>query len=77
MVPFEFDFLWRLKQDGPSTAAEIAEILSRPQHSWPRTGRWVANQLRRLIAVGLVERCDDGTLGVYRLTDQGREYVDA
>jgi DNA-binding PadR family transcriptional regulator len=76
MYPFEFEYLYWLRSVGPSTAAQIAEIVSRPTHQWPRPGRSIANQLRRLVDAGFVEH-GGGKPIVYRLTDRGREYVDA
>jgi len=77
MTPHEFNFLWRLKLDGPMTASEIAEILNRPLHRpTTATGASVSNQLRRLVADGYVAG-DGARPQTYHLTDAGLAYVDA
>lgn len=75
MTSVEFRILELLGRER-LTAGEIAEIRARPLHAPPLTGRWVANQIRRLVAIGFVEG-DGTTPQIYRLTAAGREYVDA
>lgn len=74
MYPFEFDYLWALRNDDGMTAAALAEHVSRPTHSYPRHSRWIANSLRGLVRRGYV--VGEGKPMVYRLTERGRAYVD-
>jgi DNA-binding MarR family transcriptional regulator len=77
MLPHEFEYLWQLKACGPLTAGEMAAIRNRPiRRLYETTGRQVSNQLRRLVAAGLIKG-DGDRQQIYRLTDAGREYVDA
>jgi hypothetical protein len=75
MYPFEFALLYRLGQAPHSTAAQIAVAVSQG-HPFVVTGVQVAARLRRLINIGLVEH-DGIPPAAYRLTEAGREYVDA
>lgn len=77
MMPHEFELLWQLQQNGPSSASEIAEMLNRPiRRLGAATGWSVANQLRRLVRDGYV--VGDGTEPqTYDLSEEGRRYVDA
>lgn len=77
MYPHEFEFLWRLAIVGPSAAGEIAEMMNRPiNRLFDTTPQTVGNQLRRLVKAGFVEP-GEGRSSIYRLTQMGREYVDA
>jgi DNA-binding MarR family transcriptional regulator len=75
MYPHEFRLLWELKSYGPQIASEIADglnLVDRPGRS-PQT---IGNQMRGHVARGFVVG-DGQRPQTYRLTDRGREYVDA
>lgn len=78
-MPHEFNYLWLLKPEveGPQTARELAELINRPTiRTFDTTPATVANQLRSLVAKGFVKG-DGYTPQIYRLTEEGRRYVDA
>lgn len=68
LMPHEYEMVWHLMVEGPSTAAELA--------SWRRGDHWtarnVAPQLRSLVTRGWIARA--GT-GHYSATDRAREAV--
>ncbi len=73
MYPHEFEILWSLAQEGPSTAGELSWWVAR-DHSQP--AQKVGNQMRRLVKAGFV-KSDEERAPIYRLTEKGRAYVDA
>jgi len=74
MWPHEFEMLWHLSQE-PMTAGELAGVLNctRPPHAH-RSARTVGTQLRGHVKRGFLVRDESF---IYRLTEEGRRYVDA
>lgn len=74
MLPHEFEMLWRLSIEGPLTAGELAAEMNRGEPDYrQQTPRVVGTKLRSHVKRGFLVRDD----GIYRLTDEGRAYVDA
>ena len=76
MYPYEFGILWSLTwgNDRARSAGDIAATCFWPEHSPRRSAQSIAPTLCSLERRGLLHRPD---VGVWALTDRGREVVAA